>query len=37
MVIGRLADGSRRVMIIGELTGLDDPTIALQELSLGLD
>jgi pilus assembly protein CpaF len=30
--VGRLADGSRRVMSIGELTGFDDPTIALQEL-----
>jgi len=30
--VGRLADGSRRVMCIGELTGFDDPTIALQEL-----
>jgi pilus assembly protein CpaF len=30
--VGRLADGSRRVMSIGELTGFDDPTIGLQEL-----
>jgi pilus assembly protein CpaF len=30
--LGRLADGSRRVMSIVELTGFDDPTIALQEL-----
>src|SRR5207245_7641653 len=30
--VGRLSDGSRRVMSIGELTGFDDPTIALQEL-----
>src|SRR2546425_1076517 len=30
--VGRLADGSRRVMSIGELTGFDDPTIALQDL-----
>ena len=30
--VGRLADGSRRVMSIGEVTGFDDPTIALQEL-----
>jgi pilus assembly protein CpaF len=30
--VGRLADGSRKVMSIGELTGFDDPTIALQEL-----
>jgi len=35
MVIGRLANGSRRVMIIGELTGLDDPTIALGAICLG--
>src|SRR2546428_4421216 len=30
--VGRLVDGSRRVMSIGEITGFDDPTIALQEL-----
>jgi pilus assembly protein CpaF len=30
--VGRLADGSRRVMSIVEVTGFDDPTIALQEL-----
>jgi pilus assembly protein CpaF len=30
--VGRLADGSRRVMSIGELTGFDDPTISLQQL-----
>jgi pilus assembly protein CpaF len=30
--VSRLADGSRRVLSIGELTGFDDPTIALQEL-----
>src|SRR5438132_5183073 len=29
---GRLADGSRKVLTIGELTGFDDPTIALQQL-----
>src|SRR5258708_19501919 len=30
--IGRLADGSRRIMSIVELTGFDYPTIALQQL-----
>jgi pilus assembly protein CpaF len=30
--VGRLGDGSRRVLSIAELTGLDDQTIALQEL-----
>jgi pilus assembly protein CpaF len=30
--VGRLADGSRKVLSIAELTGLDDQTIALQEL-----
>src|SRR5258708_22045245 len=30
--IGRLADGSRRIMSIVELTGFDYPTIGLQEL-----
>ena len=30
--VGRLADGSRKVLSIGELTGFDDPTIALQQL-----
>jgi hypothetical protein len=30
--LGRLADGSRRVMSIVEFTGFDYPTIALQEL-----
>jgi pilus assembly protein CpaF len=30
--VGRLADGTRKVLSIAELTGLDDQTIALQEL-----
>src|SRR5438067_703810 len=30
--VGRLADGSRKVLSIGELTGFDDPTIAMQQL-----
>ena len=30
--VGRLADGSRKVLSIGELIGFDDPTIALQQL-----
>ena len=30
--VGRLADGSRKVLSIGELTGFEDPTIALQQL-----
>src|SRR5438128_10510550 len=30
--VGRLADGGRKVLSIAELTGLDDQTIALQEL-----
>jgi pilus assembly protein CpaF len=30
--VGRLADGRRKVLSITELTGFDDPTIALQEL-----
>jgi pilus assembly protein CpaF len=30
--VGRLADGRRKVLSIAELTGLDDQTIALQEL-----
>ena len=30
--VGRLADGSRKVLSIAELTGLDDEMIALQEL-----
>src|SRR6266550_6949165 len=30
--VGRLADGSRKVLSIGELTGFEDPTIALQPL-----
>ena len=32
--LGRLADGRRKVLSIAELTGLDDQTIALQELFL---
>jgi pilus assembly protein CpaF len=30
--VGRLADGRRKVLSIAELTGLDDQTIALQEV-----
>ena len=30
--VSRLADGSRKVVSIAELTGFDDPTIALQDL-----
>ena len=30
--VGRVADGGRKVLSVAELTGLDDQTIALQEL-----
>jgi hypothetical protein len=30
--VGRLADGRRKILSIAELTGIDDQTIALQEL-----
>jgi len=30
--VGRLADGSRKVLSIAEITGLDDQTIGLQEI-----